>query len=266
MKTKILFALLYISLINMIYAEPMDKEIQLSKDLKIIELSNDLFVIEHSYPWPANSLIINLNENHILLIDTPYSTSATEIALNWIKDKFKNKKITAINTGFHIDNLGGNQVLLNENINIYGSDKSIELINSRGQESKDLFISWLQKPKLKEYREYYEQFDYINPNRVFDINDGDIFYLDNDKVEIYFPGETHSPDNVVVYIEKFRILFGGCMILTKDKTGNVADANISKWPISLEKLNKYEIEILIPGHGLVFSQELIQKTINTLKN
>lgn len=250
----------------MIYAKPINYETQIGKDLKVIEINKDIFVIEHTFPWPANSLIVNLNEKNILLIDTPYSVPATEIVLNWIEEHFSNKQITAINTGFHIDNLGGNQVLLDKKINIFGSDKTLELIDTKGQASKNLFITWLQKPSLREYREYYENFIYVKPNRIFNINDGKDLFLENNKVEIFFPGETHSPDNVIVYIEKYKLLFGGCMILSTNKVGNIADANISEWPISLKKLNKYEIEYVIPGHGILFSPDLIQKTINTLNN
>lgn len=241
-----------------------DEIIFIENDLKIIHLSDNIYVVEHAFPWPANSAIINLDEENVVIIDTPYTNDATEKILEWINNKYNGKTITAINTGYHIDNLGGNQALLDKKINIHGSDKTLEMIDSRGHYSISLFLKWLQKPSQKIYKNYYEKYNYVKPDQIFNINENHEIKLGNDIIKLIYPGETQSPDKIVVYIEKYNFMFGGCMILAGNKVGNIADANLEEWPKSISKLKKYNIDILIPGHGTKFNNELIDNTIKIL--
>jgi hypothetical protein len=63
--------------------------------------------------------------------------------VGWIYENLKPERITAINTGFHIDNLGGNQYLRLKGIDIYGADKTCELIDESGAATQMELISWL---------------------------------------------------------------------------------------------------------------------------
>ena len=76
-------------------------------------------------------------------------------------------------------------------------------------------------------------------------------------------------NNIVVWIPSERILFPGCMVksLSAQDLGNTADADVSEWPRTIDRvIEKFKkASIVIPGHGehggrelLVHTRELLQ--------
>lgn len=212
-------------------------EIKLSDDLFISKISDNVYVATHYFPWESNSLIIRASEKELVLIDTPYNSLSTALMLNWINKQLSPEKITAINTGFHIDNLGGNQYLRENEIDIYGADKTCKLIDEKGKQTQEQIISWLT-PEQENIKRVYETMVFVKPNKTFKINEGIELNIGKLSFEVYFPGETHSPDNLVVYIKECELLFGGCMVksLSHRNLGFTGDANIDEWPVSLKKI------------------------------
>lgn len=244
-------------------------EKSLSPELSVKEISRDVFLITHSFPWPANSLMVRMNNNEFLWIDTPYTPEATEKILNLFYDKFGSDiRFTEINTGFHIDNLGGNEELINRNIPVYGSDLTCDLIKTKSKSTLTKIKFWLISPENKKYLPAYEKIKFMQPDRIFPIKETQILKFGEEKVEIFYPGPTHTYDNLVVYISSKRVLFGGCMILEmkSDKPGFSEDGNVSEWPVSLQKVKERyaETQIIVPGHGLPGNSDLIDHTIYVL--
>lgn len=243
-------------------------EIKLNEELFLSKVSDKVWVVTHYFPWESNSLIVKASNKEVVLIDTPYDTTATALMLDWINLELKPKKITAINTGFHIDNLGGNALLVKKGITIFGSDLTIKLIDERGLQTQKQLISWL-KPDQEKYRTFYENMVFCKPIKSFQIQKGLKKKIGELTFEVYFPGESHSPDNVVVYIIELNLLFGGCMIkaLASKNPGFTGDANMAEWPNSVRKvLNKYNnSKVVIPHHGMWGDQRLLIHTIDLLE-
>jgi len=243
------------------YSEP----VKIGEDLYIEKLAEKTFVANHEFPWPANSLIVEMSNSDIVLVDTPYTPEATKELLKWMKSHFGDRKIVVINTGFHFDNLGGNKALIENNIPIYGSDLTPKLIKTHGEASRELMLKWLEKPESKRFFNAYKEIPYIAPNKLFKLKEVEKLIIGSEEIEIYYPGESHSPDNVVVYFPHNNILFGGCMIkdLGSNNLGNTADANLKEWPKSVLKvLNRYKkAEIVVPGHGKSGNRDLIAHTL-----
>lgn len=242
-------------------------EIKLSEELYITKLSDKISVVTHYFPWHSNSLIVKASVKEVVLIDTPYETEATALMINWIIETLKPKKITAINTGFHVDNLGGNQYLREKSIDIYGSDRTCQLLDERGEKTRQHLISEF-KPGQESLIKTYELMTFVKPNKIFEIEKGLELKMGNLTFEVFFPGETHSPDNLVVYVKELELLFGGCMIksLSSVNLGYTADANMMEWPSSLEKLQKRfdKTKLVIPHHGMWGDSSLIDHTLNLL--
>lgn len=254
-----------ITFTNTIFAQ---FETKLSEVLFVSRLSDTIYVVTHFFPWESNSLIVKASKKDVVLIDTPYDTSATALMLKWINKNLNPEKITAINTGFHIDNLGGNQKLRERGIDIYGADKTCALIDERGKQTQQQLISWL-KPEQERIKKVYETMVFVKPNKIFRIEDGIFLKIGDLSFDIYFPGETHSPDNLVVYIKESNLLFGGCMVkaLSSQNLGFTGDANIAEWPISMKMiLGKYKTaQFVVPHHGMWGDMSLVQHTIDLLK-
>jgi metallo-beta-lactamase class B len=83
-------------------------------------------------------------------------------------------------------------------------------------------------------------------------------------IEVYFPGAGHTRDNVVVWLAKSHLLFGGCLVLNSysRKLGYIDDASIKDWPQSIQNvLNKYpNIDMVILGKGQIGDISLLHKT------
>ncbi len=243
-------------------------EIKLNEELFLSKISDKVWVVTHYFPWESNSLIVQASDKEVVLIDTPYDTAATAFMLDWINLQLKPKKITAINTGFHIDNLGGNALLAKKGITIYGSDLTSKLIDERGSQTQKQLVSWL-KPDQEKYKAAYENMVFCKPNKTFRIEKGLKKKIGELTFDVYFPGESHSPDNVVVYMNELNLLFGGCMVksLASKNPGFTGDANMAEWPNTVRKvLNKYtSANVVVPHHGMWGDQQLLVHTIDLLK-
>lgn len=240
-------------------------EFQLSEDLKVTEIENDIYLVTHSFPWPGNSLLVLVDESEILWIDTPYTPDATALVLNWVEEELgEGCSITEINTGFHIDNLGGNQELRRRNIPIYGSELTCELLDTKSGTTMSNLQAWLRDERFREHRGVYSDFEFYGPTITFDINQEQYISMGSEDVIIYYPGPTHSYDNLVVYIPGKELLFGGCMILSAnaETLGYIEDGNIYQWSGSLGRLEERftNIRIVIPGHGNPGDSALITHT------
>lgn len=248
-------------------------EIYLSQDLFIKEIENGVYVVTHSFPWPGNSLVVFLSGNDVIFVDTPYNNEATKKVVEWIKNKKNKADIIEINTGFHNDNLGGNEYLLSQNIPVHGSELTAKLIeNGKIYETMRASYELMKQTKKgsPECLESYKTQKFEPPNHLFDIKEGLKLKVGEEIIEVYFPGESHSTDNVVVYFHNRKTLFGGCMIksLQSKNPGFTGDANMKEWPKSVEKvLERYkDVEIVIPGHGNWGDKNLLNHTIKLLTN
>lgn len=246
------------------------KEVILSQELKISRLTDEVWVVTHSFPWESNSLIVKASDNELVLIDTPYTDEATEQVLQFINKDIKPKNITAVLTGFHIDNLGGTGCLLQRQIPVFGSDRTCKLIDERSAATQKQILSWLQKPEQEKYRKVYAEMKFTKPDHIFPIEKGLILKKGKLSFDVYFPGESHSPDNLTVYIKELNLLFGGCMIKSMESPnlGFTGDANMSEWPVSVKKVQeKYKTaKWVIPHHGNWGGMDLVQHTVDLFQS
>lgn len=245
-----------------------ERRIALSENLSVTEIEKDVFVINHSFPWASNSLLIRVSNSDCILVNTLCDNQGAKMLVDWMKNSFGEVNLIGINTGFHVDNLGGNEFLLSRGIAVYGSNLTAKLIAERGQAEKSRLLEGFKSPANKKYYDAYKDLTFVPPNHIFDINEGLHLKIGDEDVNVFYPGPSHTIDNVVVYFPKRNILFGGCMIKSLDSkdAGYTADADMQKWPRSVEKvLDKYkDAKIVVPGHGDYGDTGLIKHTIELL--
>ncbi len=248
----------------------VENKIALSENLTIAEIEKDVYVIDHSFPWSSNALLVHTSKTDCVLINTLCDNNGAKLLVDWIKNNFGEVNLVAVNTGFHVDNLGGNGYLMRKGVAVYGSSLTAKLITERQQKEKEQLLEWFKSPDNKKYFDAYKDFNFVPPNRLFDINEGLQLKVGDEDVNIFYPGPSHTIDNVVVYFPKRKILFGGCMIKSLDSkdAGYSADADMKNWPKSVEiVLNKYkDAKIVVPGHGKYGDITLVRHTIELLNN
>ncbi len=258
---------LFFAVISASAGEPRSEQRvhRLSDDLEIREILPDAFVVTHWFPWGGNSLVVLIGESDAVFVDTPYTPEATEVVLDWIAERFGDRSFVEVNTGYHVDNLGGNQALVSRGIPILGSDKTASLLRARGEATRELTVNWLQDAENKSYRERHATIEYVEPTHLFRLPEGHELIVANELVQVTFPGETHAPDNVVVYFPERKLLFGGCMIRAGSGLGNTADANMESRKSAIEQLRVLECVAVVPGHGIRFDPGVIDNTISMLR-
>lgn len=180
----------------------------------------------------ASGLVV-VDGNNAHIIDTPWTQEATVALINWIKSKKLVIKSSVV-THFHEDASSGIPLLNKAKVKTYATPLTNALLEAAHREvSSDEITS-----------------------RTFELVKGTI--------EIFYPGAGHSKDNIVVWLPKSKILFGGCFVksLHSNNLGNIADASITEWPASIEQvINKYPgIETVVPGHGRVGDSRLLKHT------
>ena len=110
----------------------------------------------------------------------------------------------------------------------------------------------------------------MEPNKQYDIAEGLTLTVGQLDFIVYFPGQSHSPDNQVVYIPSLNLLFGGCMVksLVSTNLGFTGDANLEEWPKSMKNVQQKfkDLKVVIPHHGMWGGMELVQHTIDLLEN
>ncbi len=239
---------------------------EINEDLYVRQVQDGVFVITHSFPWPGNSMIVELKSSDLVLVDTPYTPEATREVLEWVETQLGERKITAINTGFHYDNLGGNSYLIDEGIPVYGSELTAILLEQRGEEMRAMTLDWLQAPRYRRYYEAHAALVYAAPTHLFDLEEGLQLKFGDEVVQVYYPGPSHAPDNVVVYFPSRKLLFGTCMIIGEDKVGNTSDADMAAWPESIRDLARFDFDLLVPGHGDRLDPGLLEHTLDLLSS
>lgn len=195
-------------------------------------------VVQGSF-MESNGLVVRTNKG-VVLIDTAWTLDQTEELVQMIQSKWGIGVSLVILTHFHEDRRGGMEYFLKSNIPVQSSSLTSNLLQKQGI---------LSLPKS-------------------DLNFNNRLALGGTGIEIYYPGEGHSPDNIVVWLPDTRILFGGCLIksLESKTLGNLSDANLDSWPGSLKKLlDRYpDMEVVVPGHGDWGKRELIYHSLRLL--
>lgn len=91
----------------------------------------------------------------------------------------------------------------------------------------------------------------------------------NIPVKCYYLGGAHTVDVIEIWLPTEDILFAGDALkdINSKSLGNIADADIKAWPITLKRIAKRfpETKIVIPGHGNIGGTDLIEHTLKLLE-
>ncbi len=153
-----------------------------------------------------------------------------------------------IATHFHEDRTGGLEYYKQQGIKTYTTRKTDELSKEKGMKRAEFLV-----------------------------DTDTVFTIGQYSFQIYYPGQGHAPDNIVIWFAKEKILYGGCLIKSvEDETlGNLSDANINEYATTIKNVQQKcrHPKYIIPGHNdwintgslqhtLQMAQELKKKNID----
>ncbi len=221
--------------------------ITVSKDLQIRQIDADVWVhttwhvMSDQRRLSSNGLIVR-DGGQLTLIDTGWGVAPTQELVDWIARNLQLPIAQLIPTHHHDDRIGGWPVLAPLGVALVATPQTLSL-----SAPKD--ITQTLDPALKT----------LSANQAVPVG----------PVEVFAPGPAHSPDNLMVWLPKQNILFGGCAVKAADATalGNIAEADFKGWPLAMQRAQQRypQARIVVPGHGELGDRSLLTHTLDLLK-
>ncbi|MCB0542316.1 MAG: subclass B1 metallo-beta-lactamase [Saprospiraceae bacterium] len=210
-------------------------------DLIVTEISSGYWM-HTSYkmlgdaPFPSNGMIAEVSGG-VLIVDTGWGKKPTRKLLRWVRRHLHKPVKGLIVSHSHDDRSGGIALFAKKGIPLFMSERSARLLREQGE-------------KLPDYTALPDESTQLG-------------------AEVFYPGSGHTSDNIVVYFEEPRILFGGCFVKSRDAKGlgNIADADLKAWPLSLQAVQRRfpDAKIVVPGHQSAGGTDLLIHTLQLLE-
>ena len=150
--------------------------------------------------------------NHgVVLFDTPWDTTQFQPLLDSIQLKHNKSVTICIATHWHSDRTEGLEYYKQKGIKTYTTLLTDE---------------WSKKNHKKRAEHLMEK--------------DTVFKVGQYAFETYYPGQGHTKDNIVIWFDKEKILYGGCLIKGADaeNLGYLGDANVTAYASTLKKVRK----------------------------
>jgi metallo-beta-lactamase class B len=183
--------------------------------LKISHLTGDFYIYTtyNTYQGgqiPANGMYL-LTDNGVVLFDTPWDTTQFQPLLDSIKSKHNKSVTLCIATHWHSDRTEGLEYYRQQGIKTYTTVLTDEL----------------SKKNNKKRAEFLFEKDTI-------------FNVGQNSFETYYPGPGHTEDNIVLWFNREKILYGGCLIkgAEAENLGFLGDGNVLEYETTLKNVQK----------------------------
>jgi glyoxylase-like metal-dependent hydrolase (beta-lactamase superfamily II) len=212
-----------------------------------------------------------VGDGGVLVVDTFFTPVAVEELIGEIGKQTQQPIKYAVNTHYHLDHSGGNQVLSSRNVPIIAHDNVMiwqttknrrflpmpeELQKRRADAAKQLSETpEAQKEKRSQLERQLSRLDAMlqikltNPSVTFSTGTMHLYLGTREVVLFSLPG--HTGGDVLVYVPDANVMFTGDMGWSKTLP-NLVDATVNDWVPSLDKiLSNHPNAKFIPGHGEV---------------
>jgi len=212
--------------------------------LKITHLTGDFYVYTtwnkyRGIAFPSNSMYV-VTDAGVVLIDTPWDTTQIKPLLDSIRTRHHKEGVICLSTHFHADRTGGLNWLKGRGIATWSSKQTLDLCRERGEEQAEFYF---EKDTLFQIGQY--------------------------RFKTIYPGGGHTKDNIVVWFEQEKVLYGGCFVKSTESEGlgNIADAALDEWGTSIKRVMKAcrKPKYVIPGHQSWVSSKGLQHTLKLLR-
>ena len=215
-----------------------------NRGLIISPLTGDFYIYTSfgSYqgaPVPANGMYM-LTAKGAVLFDTPWDSTQFQPLLDSIKIKHNQEVVLCISTHFHEDRTAGLEFYRRMGIKTYTTDLTDSMSTLRNEKRAEFLI-----------------------------HNDTLFTMGEHTFQTYYGGQGHSQDNIVIWFDKEKILYGGCLVKSTEAEdlGNLSDANVKAWAITIKNIQQKfgTPNYIIPGHLDWHSKESLTHTLNLIQ-
>jgi metallo-beta-lactamase class B len=197
------------------------------KGLEISHLTDNFYVYTTYHqlsdgPYPSNSMYL-VTDSGVVMFDTPWDSTRFQPFMDTIEQRYHKPVVLCIATHFHADRTAGLEFLKSKGVATYSSKLTYDL--------------------CKQQHEKQSQYFFFNDTT---------FKVGGYTFRTYYGGPGHTVDNIVIWVEKYKILYGGCLVKSSENNsiGYIDDANMAEWPKTIKKvMAQFPQPIyVIPGH------------------
>lgn len=181
-----------------------------SEKLKITPLTGDFYVYTTYNTYedskvPANGMYL-VTKAGVVLFDTPWDTTQFQPLLDSIEKRHQQKVTLCFATHWHSDKTAGLTYYRKQGIRTYTTIRTDELSKKNDK-----------------------------PRAEFLMSTDTVFKAGQYAFEVYYPGEGHTTDNIVIWFSKEKVLYGGCLIkgVDDENLGYLGDANTAAYEQTL---------------------------------
>jgi cyclase len=271
MKTSIVI-IVAVVLAAMAQPAPLRNEIapKAEDDFQLMKIADGIYAaIARSGGLASGNAGFVVGEGGVLMVDTFFTPTAVEELIGAIESETKQPIKYALNTHYHLDHTGGNQVLAargvpiiaHDNVAIWQTTKNRrflplpeELQKRRNDAVKQLSETATdQTEKRLQLERQLRRLDAMltikltNPSVTFSAGTLHLYLGKREVILFTLPG--HTGGDVLAYVPDANVVFTGDMGWRKTLP-NLVDASVSEWITSLDKiLGQYPTARFVPGHG-----------------
>lgn len=200
---------------------------QTDSSLKITPLTGDFYIyttynLYKETRVPANGLYFVTNDG-VVMFDTPWDTTLLQPLLDSIKNRHNKNVVLCIATHFHDDRTAGLEYFKQKGIRTYTTKQTDELSKERNKKRAEFLI-----------------------------DKDTVFTVGQYSFQTYYPGRGHTADNIVLWFEKEKILYGACLVKSADadNLGYLGDASEKDYAMTIKNVLKkcQNPKFIIPGH------------------
>jgi glyoxylase-like metal-dependent hydrolase (beta-lactamase superfamily II) len=220
-----------------------------------------------------------VGDGGVLIVDTFFTPLALEELIQEINSLTKQPLKIALNTHYHLDHTGGNQVLAERGVPIIAHEnvaqwqtvknrrflpQPADLQKRRDDAAKQLSETPAgQDEKRAQLERQIRRLDAMmkikltNPSLTFGSGMVHLYLGQREIILFTLPG--HTGGDVLAYVPDANVLYTGDMGWSKTLP-NLVDATVNDWITSLDAiLSKYPSAQFVPGHGEVATAQEIRE-------
>jgi len=215
-----------------------------AQPLKITPLTGNFYIFTtyNNYKGtqvPANGMYLVTGPG-VAMFDTPWDTTQFQPLLDSIKARHNKEVVLCIATHSHEDRTGGLEYYKRQGIRTYTTEQTDSISRMTGQKRAEFHLSPDATITMGQY-----------------------------SFQTYYAGPGHTPDNIVIWFDKDKILYGGCLVKSAEATdlGNLHDAVVSEWANTIKNIQtKFPHQkFIIPGHNDWKNKQSLVHTLKLIK-
>jgi metallo-beta-lactamase class B len=212
--------------------------------LEISYLTGDFYVFTTYNFYKGNSISANgmylVTDGGVVMFDSPWDTTQFQPLLDSIKIKHQKPVVICIATHSHKDKTAGLEFLKERGVKTFTTRQTDEISKVKGEKRAEFLME-----------------------------KDTVFSVGQYKFQTYYAGQGHTADNIVVWFDKEKILYGGCLVKSVDATdlGNLEEANVKEWPATIKNIQaKFKNpKFIIPGHQSWTSTKSLDHTLKLIQ-